>query len=190
MKFLLKWSVNNFSCFARSDSFLAGWGNRCRHHDWLGLAGVWIVLLHWLSHDRLLLHHSLTTIRVVGIGGAHRDLLGHHWLLLLHGVGIVRGSILWLSVHHLLLRNSVVRRGDNDILGIVCVRVLTSGDHLLTVHLVMLLSLTGLSALNCPDHAYNSDDNTNAASDGQEDVEEDNGSDSLSVIVIIVVVVV
>ena len=183
MNFLLKWSVNNFSCFARSDLFIAGWGNRSRHHDWLGLAGVWIVLVHRLTHDRLLLHHSLTTIRIIGIGS------GHHGLLL-HGVGIVRGSILWLSVHHLLLRNSVVRRGDNDILGIVCVRILTSGDHLLTVHFVMLLSLTGLSALYSSDNTDNSDDNTNAAGDGQEDVEEDNGSDGLSVIIIIVVVVV
>ena len=153
-----------------------------------GLAGVWIVLVHRLSHYRLL-HHSLTTIRVIGIGGAHRDLLGHHGLLL-HGVGIVRGSILWLTVHHLLLRNSVVRRGDNDILSIVSVRILTSGDHLLTVHLVMLLSLTGLSALNSSDHTDNCDDNTNTAGDGQENVKEDNGSNGLSVIIIIVVVVV
>ena len=135
------------------------------------------------------MHHHLITIGVVGIDGSHLARLGHHHgLLRLHlSVGIAG-----LNVHHLLLllRWCVVSRGDNDILGIVCVRILTSGDHCLTVHLVMCLSLTGLSALNSSDHAYNSDDNTNAAGDGQEDVKEDYGSDGLTIIIMITIVVI
>ena len=136
----------------------------------------------------MLLHHHLITVGVVGIDGSHLARLGHHHgLLRLHlSVGIAG-----LNVHHLfLLSRCVVSRGDNDILGIVCVRVLASGDHCLTVHFVMSLSLTGLSALNSSNHAYNSDDNTNAAGDGQENVKEDYGSDGLTVVIIIVVMVV
>ena len=183
MKLELKGSGFDFFRFARSDPFFARWGNRCRHHDWLGLAGVRIVLVHWLSHDRLL-HHHLTTIGVVRIGDAHINRLGHHDRLLLHAVGIVG------CVHHLLLLGRVVRRGDNYSLAIMCVRVLTSSNHALTVHLVMCLSLTGLSALDSPNHANNCDDNAYAAGNGQEDVKEDYGSDCLAVIIIIVVVVV
>ena len=171
---------NNFSCFDRSYLFLTS----CWHHDRLGLAGVWIALVHRLSHDRLLLHRHLTSIRVVRI---HLDRLGHHGLLLLllHIVGVIR-----VNIHHLLLRWCIVSRCDDDILGIVCIRVLTSGDHCLSVHFVMLLSLKGLLALNSSDHAYDRDDNTYAAGNGKEDVKEDYGSDSLSFVIIIVVVAV
>ena len=170
--------------------FFARWRDRCRHHDRLGLAGVWIVLVHWLTHDRLLLlHHHLITIGVVRVDGSHLARLGHHHGLLLWLHLSVR--IAGLNVHHLLLLlRCVVSRGDNDIIGIACVRVLASGDHCLTVHFMMCLCLTGLSSLNSSDHAYNSDDNTNAAGDGEEDVEEDYGSDSLAVIIVIIVVVV
>ena len=136
----------------------------------------------------MLLHHHLITIGVVRIDGSHLARLGHHHglLLWLHlSVGIAG-----LNVHHLLLRWCVVSRGDNDIIGIACVRVLTSGDHCLTVHFVMGLCLTGLSALNSSNHAYNSDDNTNAAGNGQEDVEEDYGSDGLTIIIMITIVIV
>ena len=145
---------------------------RCRH-----------LLLHRL------LHRLGVGICSVGhnLGGLY-GLLGHHGLLLT-----------WLGIHHLLLLTWLsVHHGLAGLLGhhrlcadlrVSLVGVDTGGGNLvLTVHLVLLSELSLTTAINGLDNADNSDDDTDTAGNGDQDIHEyDKGHTGPSIEVIVVV---